>query len=442
MANRTSVIPESAGQVRDKFLKFKPAGGSVEEARAAMIASQESAVTTRNGVAVPSFIKEAASRGQGGNVPSGRPANSQVAFLESAKAKIAALKVPQGRRVNLDAMVAHGYLLQAEADALLAESNGVTAPAEAPVVKIEDVTEPEVTPEPVAVAEPVIEQPVRVAVEPDAGQAKIVENSEFVGKIYRDGKEWVAEISYKNGAGTERFTANSKDDLMLKVLEGKGHGTVKVREVVKENKRRLLYGDENDTWDFFFDEVKASHNLTVEQYNALPAESRALIQDTIQAQQILAFQQDWPEYYATARNFEKIGKYLNKRGWPLTRRNLELAYKDLTADEELDLRPVLSVAKVDAAPAAPEPVQSVATVVEDSTPAPAAPAAPAPAPVVRKRGTTGLIPGSSSVSSVDGAPKAEDGNKSRELSVSELRAMPIADLKRIAVKDRKYGTRY
>ena len=446
MSNRTSVIPESAGQVRDQLLKFKPAGGSVEEAREAMLKARESAVTTRGGVAVPKFIQDAG-RGQGGNIPSGRPEDSQRALADSAKAKISALRIPQGTKVNLEAMVEKGLLVQAEVDALLAET-GVEPCHRSTVVASQPLAEPnqvavvdeippaaEPEPEPVAAPEP----PARVAAD-EPNQVKTVETNEFTARMYRDGKEWVADITYKNGAGQERFTANSKDELMLKVLEGKGHGTVKVREVVKEQKRRLLYGDENDTWDFFFAEVKESHGLTVEQYNALPEASRALIQDTIQAQQILAFQQNWPEYYATQKNFEKIGKYLNKRGWPLTYRNLELAYKDLTADDELDLRPAQ---RVDVAPqAAPEvQAQPVAPKVEDSTPVVAAPAAPA-ATVVRKRGTTGLIPGSSSVSSIDGTTRAEDGTKQRELSVAELKALPPAELKRIATKDRKFGQRY
>jgi hypothetical protein len=280
--------------------------------------------------------------------------------------------------------------------------------------------------------------PARVAAE-DQNGVKQIETAKFFGRIFREGKDWVAEITYKNGAGTERFTAPSKDDLMLKLLEGKGHGTVKVRETVQDYKRRIMTGDENDTWDFFFQQVKESHNLTVEQYNALPKESRDLVQDTIQAQQILAFQQSYPEYYATAANFERIAKYLNKRSWPLTYHNLELAYSDLTAEELLDARPV---ERVDVAPkAAPEvPAQPVAAHVEDSTAPAAAPAAPV-APVARKRGATGLIPGSSSASN-EAAPRTEDGTKQRALSEKELKALPDAELKRIATQGRKYGVRY
>ena len=443
MAQRTSVIPESAGQVAGKLLKFKPSSVTVDEARAAMMAAKESAVTTRNGVAVPTFIREASERGQGGNIPSGRPTNSAQAFLDSAKAKVAALKVPQGRRVNLNAMVEHGYLLQAEADALLAESSGAQAP-EPP--KVEDVLEPEPTLEviPVTENEPAPEPaPVRVAADEIKPEIRSVETNEFVGRIFREGKDWVAEITYKNGAGQERFTANSKDELMVKLLEGKGHGTVKVREVVKENKRRLLYGEENDNWDFFFNEVKNSHGLTVEQYRELPEQSQALIQDTIQAEQIIRFQQNWPEYYYTQKNFQKVGKYLNAKkpeSWPLTYRNMEIAYRDLSEQNELEVRPT---PRVDVAPqAAPEvQAQPVASKTEDSASAPAALVAAA-APVVRKRASTGLIPGSSSASSSDGSGKAEDGTKQREPSVTELRALSDADLKRIATKDRKFGVRY
>lgn len=442
--NKTSIIPESAGQVRDKLLKFKQGGPSVEEARAAMLANREAATTTGGGTKVPAFIKEAATRGQGGNTPADRPETSHEAFLASAKNKISNLRVPPGRRINLEAMRDHGMLTQDEVDALMADANK-TAPVEsvaAAPTKVEDFLEPEevIAAPPEPLVEPVA-PPVRVAA--DEGQVRKVENAAFTASIFRDGKEWVAEIVYKNGAGTERFTANSKDDLMAKVLEGKGHGTVKVREVVKENKRRLLYGEENDTWDYFFDKVKETYGLTAEQYLALPEAVKQLNQDNIQAVEIIAFQNAWPEYYGTVRNFEKIGKYLNNKkpeSWPLTYRNLELAYKDLSADDELELRPV-PAAKIDVAPqATPVSASPVAPKVEDSTsPAPAP--AVVVAPVTRKRGTTGLVPGSSSASN-DAPKRTEDGTQQREPSEKELRTMPIKDLAGLAKQGRKYGSRY
>ena len=448
MTTRVSSIPDSAGQVRDKLLKFKQGGQTVEEARAAMISGREAATTTGGGTKVPAFIKEAATRGQGGNTPTDRPETSQEAFLASAKNKIANLRVPPGRRINLVAMQEHGMLTQDEVDALMADANGtVPAPVAAKAEsKVEDFLEPEeVTPAvaepPVVPAEPAV-PPARVAAE--EGQVRKVETQDFVGSIFRDGKDWVAEIVYKNGAGTERFTANSKDELMTKLLEGKGHGTVKVREVVKERKRQLLYGEENDNWDYFFGKVKESHGLTIEQYLALPEASRQLIQDNIQAVDIIAFQQNWPEYYYSTKNFQLVGKYLNNKKpepWPLTYRNLEIAYRDLTADEELEKRPAPAVAKIDVAPqATPVSAQSVAPSAEDSAVAAAAPAVTV-APVVRKRGTTGLVPGSSSASNE--APKQpEDGTQQRELSEKELRTMPIKDLAGLAKQGRKYGTRY
>lgn len=441
MANRSTVIPDSKGEVQAKLLRFKQGGPSVEEARNAMIAGREAATTTGGGTKVPSFIKEAATRGQGGNVSADRPASSHEAFLASAKAKLQPIKArAAGRPINLEKMRDAGLISQDEIDALLADANGTVVIPAAPTVNVEDyIDSEEVIP---AAAEPAVAPiaaaPARVAAED--GQARKVENSHFIGSIFREGKDWVAEIVYKNGSGTERFVANSKDDLMAKLLEGKGHGTVKVREVVKESKRRLLYGEENDTWDFFFKQVEESHGLTVDQYNALPEASRALVQDTVQAQQILAFQTNWPEYYATAKNFENVAKYLNKRNWPLTYRNLELAYKDLTADDELDLRPA---ARVDVAPQATPEVQAqpVAARVEDSTAPVAAPAA-AVAPVVHKRGTSGIVPGSSSAASNEPAARAEDGTAQRVLSEKELRALPISELARIAKQTRKYGQRY
>jgi|SRR5579859_1099736 len=449
MTTRNTAIPVVSTDVRDKMLTFKPGGPSVEEARKAMLAAKEPVTTTKGGTRIPSFIK--------GDGPALSPSSrSHAELLASAHAKINELRVPPGSKINLNKMREAGLITQPEIDALMHEANGTTPPATeepAPAVDVASLIEPETpsveTPAVVPARVPVAPPPQavqavseRVPTEPADGR-KTIETKHFTGYIYRDGKEWVAEIIYKNGSGTERFTAESKDALMLKVLEGKGHGTVKVRDTV----RRMKLGDKPDTWDFFFKQVEESHGLTVEQYNALPEASRALVQDTIQAQQILAFTEVHPEYYATAHNFKFVADWLNKREIPLTLHNLELALEDLTESELLETRPV-AAAPVTPTPAAKVPATVVATVTEDSVPVVAAPAsavptAPAPATPAapaRKRGSTSLIPGSSSAAPSETRP--EEGNQSQEPSVSELKRLSDPELKRIATQHRVYNRAY
>jgi hypothetical protein len=317
-------------------------------------------------------------------------------------------------------------------------------PPVAPVRAAVPVPEPVAQPEPVA-AVPVVER--QPAVEPEP-QRKRVETKKFVGEIFKDGKDWVAELNYKNGAGTERFTAGSKDDLMMKILEGKGHGTVKVRETVQ----RYKLGDVYDDWSIFYNEVKESHGLSIEEYNALPDQSRKFVQDTVQAAYLMEFIATYPEYYAVTPNRDRIYQYLNSRKIPLTLHNLELAYRDLNEDDLLETRPVqkevlpTTAAQVPATSAQVTVPQTEDSVVE----VPAAPAVAATPAPVRKRGTTGLIPGqSSAVPATESAPLTEDGKKSQEPSEQELREArdaatrgDFSALKRIATQGRKYGARY
>jgi len=100
---------------------------------------------------------------------------------------------------------------------------------------------------------------------------------------------------------------------------------------------------------------------------------------------------------------------------------------------------------LDAKPQPEKPVHTDAPEVEDSTLEPepevvtppvstvlATPPTPqVTAPVVRKRGTTGLKPGTSSVVDVP-----EDGKKSGELSEAEAKRLPFDQLKRIVKTDR------
>jgi len=277
--------------------------------------------------------------------------------------------------------------------------------------------EPVVQPEPTAV---VVEEPVTapvvapVVVSPiPVEQPERIENAKFILEIKQEDGEWIGEITYKNGAGIERFTAPSRNALNLKLLEGKANATLRVREAI----RREKYGTELDKVYTLPD------YLTQEAYDALPKEAQMGILDTIATNEGNVFKELHPEYWPNEDNSVKIQKFLNKRGLPFTLRNIEFAFEELMESEELDIRPTPKPTVV--APSVPSPAprteDSVAAVVP-VTPVAPAPVVPAtPAPQVRKRGTTGLQPGHSSAANTELETATEEANKPSEPSVAELR---------------------
>ena len=463
MAQRTSAIPDTAGQVRDQLLKFKPSGPSVDEARAAMLAAKEPAKTFRGGTRVPTFIQE--NRGEGGStsVTTESPVtvhapqneipepsrNVEVtdtrvlrALRYNAQQKLRQAGHRNGESVSLVEAIQAGTITKEEAEALVGHA-----------IEGTDLVPTQETPEPEAATTPA--EPPALSIErvPAEPETDVIEEADFTAKIFRDGKLWILEIQYKNGAGTERFSAPNKNELLRALARGKGHATLKIRQVSEDYKKRVREATlgEPDTWDFYFNLLHEAHGLTVEDYNALPEKSREVITDDLQSVEAMKFLKSYPEYYGTEENFKTMGDFLNQKKWPLTAHNLEIAYARLSALGLLEEKPIERVDAPAAAPVAsvaPEvSAQPVAPPVEDSTVAPtpaASPLAPAPAPAaapVRKRAVSGLIPGSSSASS-GSAERSEDRNKPRELSEKELRTMPMADLKRIATQGRKYGVRY
>lgn len=467
--NRFS-IPPTKGEVQKKMLnpKFQADMPSVEEARAAMIAAAEPATTVKGGSKVPKFVQEAQeSRGVGGNTPlvevqvepvtvhapqnevsvPTQPARNtaeqdrraRVALRLNAQQKLQRAGFRNGQSVDLIVAIKDGILEKAEAEAL----SGREILIETPATETEE--------ERLVVAPPVETVPVlsdavkpaeeRVPADEDNQREKI-ETKHFIGEVYKDGKMWIAEITYKNGAGTEKWIAPTIRALNLKLLEGKGHGTVKVRETV----RRIKYPNQLDTWDDFYKSILEQQNITKEDFEAAPSSTQNLIYDAYQELEIKKFLADYPEYYPTSNNWELIAKALKKANVPISVKNLDHIYKELMDDELLELPPVTKVvAPAPVAEVAPVIVPVTATVAADSAPAapaasaPAAPAAAATQPVVRKRGSSGLIPGQSSAAPSAVPAATEDGGQPRELSVAELRKLPPADLKRLATKDRKYG---
>lgn len=268
----------------------------------------------------------------------------------------------------------------------------------------------EVKPEPVQKIEEVKQPEVVAEQEPKQPQIERVETKDFVGELKQENGQWVGEIRYKNGAGTEKFTAPTQRALTLKILEGKGHASLKVRKVIREQK----YGIETDKSYVF-------EGLTQEEYDSLPDRARQELLDKKAMEAAIAWKRDHPEYINTNENWTTIKKFLDNKELPYTYNNLEYAYSILTEDEQLELREPVVVETPKSEDSAP------AVVKEQIAPA----VVPETAPVVqpRKRGTTGLQPGFSSVSLE--LEESGDGNEPRELSEAELKALPLSEHKRL-----------
>ena len=309
----------------------------------------------------------------------------------------------------------------------------VAPPAVVPPVAAE-VLEPEFEEEipavpPAAVPVPATVVPTPVTVTPP--KVERIETAQFVGEIKQEGGKWVAEIRYKTGAGTERFIENSRNELMLALLAGKGHATLRVNKAVRREKLG---------WSELDHQYPLPENTTVEKFEKLPDEQQDAMIWTIASQQIILFHDKHPEFYKTPDNAKAVNDFLVEHKLPITLRNLEYAFEDLTESDLLDKRPEVAPAREIPTPSlAPEPAPArTDSAPTPATPAPApaaAPAAAAPAVVVRKRGTTGLQPGQSSSPTEPGSQ--EDGGNSREPSEAELRKLPLSELKRIADKDRR-----
>lgn len=248
---------------------------------------------------------------------------------------------------------------------------------------------------------------------------EVIENRKYSAEIKQADGVWVAEVTYKTGGGRERFTAATKNGLLLALLEGKANATLKVREVVRNAK---LGSDYEQTYNF--------PDISQEEFDAIPASARAQLIDAQAAKASVAFKENFPEFWPTDLNSERLLGLLEKKKAVISYNNLVKAFEELSNDDLLEFRPEDDTL-------APE----VFTTVEDSAVEqvpPAAVIAPrqAPEPQVRKRGTTGLMPDFSSAGPNTSLETVEEGRESREPSHAELRAMSDKDLRAAATASR------
>lgn len=335
----------------------------------------------------------------------------------------------EAQRKASDAAAAAEALARHEAEVTPSRGQGGNTPVKQEEPIVSHVAVPVAERKPADLREgPVVVTRQYVPIDPEevGEQRERVETADFVGEIYRDGNEWVAELIYKNGAGNERFTAPNLKQLTKKMLEGKGHATMKVRAEV----RRRKLGTQLDTFEnTLIPAIQQLHNLTPEQFYALPQSVQTSIVASIQVPEVNAFMQEYPEFYNVQSNWDEINRWLLKENAPATRRNVGMAFTDLAEDGILAMKP--SVQPVPQPPisigaAAEVPVTAAVPVVVDSTPA--ATAAP------RKRGQSGIIPGQSSAAPVT-VPAAvpEEGNEPRQLSRKELLQLDPKEHRRLAI---------
>jgi hypothetical protein len=405
-------IPASKGEVAKRWLKDPTRQLSVDQAKENMIRAGEAATTTAGGQKIPKHIADArATRGTGGNTPvapyteqeiadasesavvAAQPSVPAISPFESGMAKVKAFLRTQGVQVmgrqpiEIPDLHVVPTITEAEIAALLAV-HGKTQQASA--------------------AEPAADQPARVPA--DQPSKRLVESGEerdFRYDVFVEKGEWVAELRYKRRAdgsthGTERFVAGSQRELMVKLVRGKGNATLKVNEVVRGQK----LGNRPDMSNVFEKELLETHNLSVEQFNALPVESRGAITDSMQANQAMLFKEHHQELHldtATGvKNLQAVVAYLRKQNWPITERNLSIGWQDLSADNKIE--------DVESSvPIAP----TVPVLAASSTPVVSVPVKPP-----RKRGSTGLIPGQSSAGWGGGADservRASDASKTNQ----------------------------
>ena len=406
-----------------------PAGPTLEEARAAMLASGDAPVGELEARRRKAERKAKGSRGQGGSaaapvampdleaeitknledVPAVLPEASvrySDADLENMRHHL--VRIYGQKRAVTKEMALNARLTEEQWEALSVHLGGE---------KPEPVA---VVPE-VPVAAPVaVVQPAR---EPQQEKTLRVDDKDFTAEIKKENNVWVGEIIFKNGAGTERFTAATKDEIMVKLLAAKGHATVKVRQVVRDSK----LGRKANTWADMHTFAANYAGMQPEEYQALVQPAKDALVRACSLQQALEFKDLHPEFYRTAKNGQDLLDYLGEKEWPPTVHNYELAYADLS--DVLEVRPTeKEVVKEIVVTPAPKIEDSIA-VAEIAAAVPTVAPVSAPAVAPRKRGTSGLTPrqSSSEDSELDTVQK-----KPQEPSVTNFKKLPFEEHQRIA----------
>lgn len=403
--NTNSKIPPGK---RLAFNDRKPLGGpSLEDARRQMI---EAAEFRQKDGKVPTFIEAARQR-----MPVQSGATTEIQ------------PEPAARGTGGNTTVVQEVVNSVE--------EVIEAQPEVPPVETAAAPEPKVEARVETLSEPrVVEEVVSTESAENATDGDVIDDEHFRITINRAGRDWVAELTFKNGAGAERFQAPNYRELIRKLTVAKANATLKIRRLVEIER----LGRNFDSWDVFANMAFKDHGVSAEEYQKMPEAAQNLWIDQVQAVYAQEFLDTTPGYYKTPENFRRLVQYLNKEKKPMTLRNLKIAYRDLTDDELLELRPVEKEVVAQAtASAAPTPTvtapATVSATADSVAQAPVSTATPQTQAPVRKRGSTGILPGQSSAAPSGTTQRAETETTPRELSREELRQMDIKDLRRRAI---------
>jgi hypothetical protein len=151
-----------------------------------------------------------------------------------------------------------------------------------------------------------------------------IETPMFVGEIRQEGGKWIGELKYKNGAGKEIITASSESELLLSLLEVKGHEMIRLGKAL----RREKYG--------FFELDRGClllpGALTSKDFEAMPDATRDVILDAITLRETVQFSKAHPEFFndLAGNNVLKIRAFLAKNHLPVTFKNLGYAFDELS----------------------------------------------------------------------------------------------------------------
>lgn len=153
--------------------------------------------------------------------------------------------------------------------------------------------------------------------------------------------------------------------------------------------------------------ILASYGIPVDDVRQMLREKEIEKQRDFMFEQAQLFSNDHPEYVDSEHNNQTMLKYINKHNMAWTKKNLEIAYADLTDEGLLTVRAPEQPVQV--APAVSEPVVAAAPVPEQTITATATPAAPIsaePTDVRPKVSSSGLSRENSSAAPGAPAPKA------------------------------------
>lgn len=353
--------------------------------------------------------------------------------------------------------------------------------------------EPESAPAPIASSATPLPEQIPVETAPASVAAPVEEPTATSKTFFKEGDRWVKVVDLNDGSGAQKFYGRTKDELIEVLGEAQVNATRKIRqqqaEVRKETDDRKKREKRAKDAELLLDnpekvELKQykSRQLTPEEQWAMansvsdPAQFAksmntwaeatfgAPIQEVVGA--LNAAEQDrasqraahigrvWvarnEDFNPSKKNIAALRDFMEERGWDVTEKNLDKAFRYLDAqDNVFEPRPEEVeeiVAPTPAQPAIPAAV-TVAAAPATAAPAPALPAAAQPVPnitIPAIPGTTvlGMRPGSVSTALSPRDSSVRSGAQGIQpvgLTAEDYRRTPLSEIKRRMRTDPAYA---